>query len=317
MRAAMIDVDLDYPSLSNLAKSQHETLRNLAKTEPTSEHEKLTLATCLNLVSSERLGRQGFHQYLATLDEFVRRILPEPTVSPKRPEEIWVKLIGRRRASAQGADAQAGPFLHALVEATWYLVFSSQGISFDFERLFDRSDRKSKNRSNDADFAVELEGTTFWLDAYSVGFPQMIRKPKETCSIDGYTVRFYPPRRGPADVKGVGKKVEQRVKEKYDDKFRPWVGRGELGNCPVGILLCVFESELEVVGQFLDNPAGVRSIPPSDDLFGDRYPNLEVVFVHTLQADPYSAVLRPVCLWGWTRSSNETSVAKLLSILGV
>ena len=91
----MIDVDRDYPSLSSLARSQGETLRNLADTAKISKHQKLTLAGCLSFVlHPERIGRHGFHQYLGTLDDFVRRIVPEPTGSRSLSHEIWVKLIG-------------------------------------------------------------------------------------------------------------------------------------------------------------------------------------------------------------------------------
>ena len=311
----MNDLDRDYPSLSELARSQHETLDDLAKNAHISEHQKLTLATCLNLALSGKLGPQGCHQYLVTLDEFVRRIVREPTASPKRSEEIWVKLTGSASAPTQGAEGQQTAFLDALVEATWYLTFSSERMAFEFERPFDRSDRKPNNNSKNADFAVELEGTTLWLDAYSVEFSQMTRRPAETCSFDGYTAKFYLPRRGPADVKGVAAELEQRIKQKFDSKFRPWVGKGDLGRCPLGILLCVFKSELKVVGQFLDNPAGFTSLPPPADLFGDAYPGLEVVLVHTIRPDPNRALLRPVSLWNWTRNPTKTTVAKLLSIL--
>lgn len=311
----MNDLDRDYPWLSNLARSQHEMLDDLAKTAQISEHQNLTLATCLNLVSSERLGRQDPHHYLCTLDDFVRRIIPEPTASPKRSGEIWRKLTGGTSASAQGADVQGTAFLDALVEATWYLAFSSQGIPFEFERPFDRSDRRATNSSKNADFAVELDGTTLWLDAYSVGFSKMTKRPTGTCSLDGYTVKFYPAGRGSVDVKGVAVELEQRIKQKFDSKFRPWVGKGELGRCPVGILLCVLKSELRVVGQFLANPGGFRALPPPADLFGDAYPGLEVVLVHTIHPDPNGAMLRPVSLWNWARNPAETTVTKLLSIL--
>jgi len=272
-----MDLDTNYPELSSLAQSQGYTLNRLGAFPPNSDEKYLGFGSCCNFVlNNYPYWEPGNpYNYLATLNEFLRKLQPERSVS----EKIWKKLTG----------GSPSVFLDTVTEAVWALYFLDNGKHVFLEKSFDPSNPKSK----DADMVVTLDGKECWLDALSVG-PNIPRS---------FTPLHEPRSIARLPIEKVITNLANRAKEKYRRKFKEAVKSGLLSSS--GILLCILKIESEVIPQYVVNRLNNIETTPPVDLFGDKNPGLDRVWVHTFRPCETYGLLRPFSIVKWSKTGNE------------
>jgi hypothetical protein len=152
-RVFRVNLDQTYPALSALAQTKRRTLNGIAQSADQTSTNYLRLEDCCDMVQRgmPRWSHADAYNYLATIDEFVRRL------PPRLNDSVWHRL--------NGPESQ---FLDTVVEATWALFFGDNDIPVELEKKFD----PSNPNLGDADFCVPDGGVSLWLDAMSVCFPR-------------------------------------------------------------------------------------------------------------------------------------------------
>lgn len=278
-----MNVDDRYPALSSLAQCQGCTLNALGKGSQRVDNKYLRLNDCCDMVlnDSPRWSVDPYH-YLATLDEFAKRLQGDDSVRRK----IWDKLVG-------GSPVGGGPsvFLDTVAEAAWYLYFLDSGQSPVLEEPFDPSNPNSK----DADIVLTLNGTKCWLDVLNVDFNGgSLPSANPNTSFIGRPTR--------EDIEA---QLVKRATKKYDTKFKDAVKTGHLQNASVGILLCLMKSEPKIISSFFVDLENGTELPPPTNLFGDRRPKFWLVWVNTLRPRLNSDVLQPLPILTWVNNRSR------------
>ena len=267
----MVTVDLDalFPHVSRLVHSKGEpTLtQRAANGEIDRESALLTLDSCCWAVLTRQpeWSGSGPQHYLATLDEFMRRL----------PEGTPIGSV-RNKVRSKGSG-----FLDMVVEAGWALHFWDSGYQVSLEEPLDPGRPRGKN----ADFVVRVGGGRCWLDATSVSLDD----DKFRMSLgDGVKMLRH--------ESGLVTELAQKARAKYQDKFELAAGSGMLGNDMIGILLCVIKADDVSPHLLLSKPE------PPHWLFDDQRPGLDLVCVHRLRPVRGASVVRPQVLTMWQRS---------------
>src|SRR5258708_6986287 len=257
------DLDTRYPALSALARENHYTLNDLGKSYDLIISHYLGLRECCFEVLNNfpRWAGCDCYNYLATIDEFIRKL---PITDRSACKKFWKKLI------SNGAS-----LIDTMPEITGYLYFLERNIPVAYEEPFDPSNPGSK----DADIVITINGNRYWLDVLNVNF--------ESVGFSLPTAQN-PFARSPTDQE-LADVLIKRIKAKYDKKFRNALTSGPLQGCSVGIMLCVFKEEKYLLHQFI-NPQFL----PTLDLFGDENPGLDIVWIYALRSNQNSDILRPV-----------------------
>lgn len=273
-----MNIDAKYPALARMARSQGYTLEALGRGAHFKRDKYIGLAdSCdLALKDSPLWANADHHNYLATLDAFVNRLLPNNVACKK----IWGKLVGASSA-----------FLDTVVEAAWALHFWDNNVHAVIEKPFNPSYARSK----DADLFVTIDGRNFWLDALNVG-PNRPYLPAP---------KAIPRWVGLAPFEEVASKLAWRAKTKYKEKFKDAIRSGQLQRSSVGVLLCILKMEKVVLPQFLADPLMNAKMPPPAILFDEQSPFFDLVSVHTLRGNDDTNLLRPVGILEWIRPSAE------------
>ena len=149
-----MDVDAKFPSLSSFVQRKRKrTLNEYGKDGELKNDDYWSLkSSCWAVLSDQRKWRDGPHQTLNTLDEYIRCLPPTTPV-----HEIITGICAEKKSE----------FLDTVVEATWALQFWANGVNVNLKQPFGPKNRKGETRKN-ADFVVTLDGIKYWLDATSI-----------------------------------------------------------------------------------------------------------------------------------------------------
>ena len=267
-----VDLDALFPCVSRLVHSRGRMTLNQrgAAGEPDSEEALLTLDSCCWDVLTrqpEWPGGGPFH-YLATLDEFMRRL----------PARAPIGSI-RNKVCSKGSG-----FLDMVVEAAWALHFWEKGCQVSLERPLDPRRPKGRN----ADFVVPVGDGRCWLDATSASLDD----DKFRTSL-GYGVTTLRHDNDPVA------ELARKARAKYEDKFEMAAVSGILGSDLIGILLCDIKADDVSPHLLLSKPE------PPEWLFDDERPGLDLVCVHRLRPAGDASIVRPQVLTVWQRDECE------------
>jgi len=258
------DVDALYQNLSNVVKSHGRSLNQLAESAKSPKDTYLKLADCCWFVRNEKPRHANIDpfNYLGTFNEYAER-------TNRTPSKIWENL----------QKGSHNKFLDTLVEAVWDIHFTKKGLVV-------RPDVPMN--SKDVDFVITtLKGKEWWLDAYSVG-PEKLNAPLITCNLHQCV--------GRRTIQSDRPLVVEKVRKKYNEKFKEAVSLGLLNDKSAGILLCVMKEHSPlVIGRIADIPE------PAPLNFFNNKPGLDLVWIHTLGPLEGQDVLQPRVLYEWWR----------------
>ncbi len=263
------DLDTRYPALSALARENHYTLNELGKACDLNNSHYLGLRECCFEVLNNfpRWAGCDCYNYLATIDEFIRKL---PITDRSACKKFWKKLISNGTS-----------LIDTMPEITGYLYFLEHNIPVAYEEPFDPSNPGSK----DADLVITMNGNKYWLDVLNV--------EKSGFSVPTTENPFA---QSPTDQE-LAELLSKRIKAKYDKKFRDAIIYGPLQGASVGIMLCVLKEEKHMLLQLISS----QSFLPLLGLSRDENPGLDAVWIYTLRASQNSDVLKLVPILQWVR----------------
>jgi hypothetical protein len=270
----VVDLDTLFPNLSSFVQPKMRRSLNQCGAEGKFEGDYWNLeSSCWAVFNHQpNWGGGGPHQFLKTLDEFIR-CLPHGT--PTR--RIRDKICSHKESE----------FLDTVVEAAWALRFWTNGIGVNLEKRLDPKNEESK----DADLVVTLDGIEHWLEATSI---ELSADEFPVATISNPLAQLLSSK----DVtpKAFADKFAEKARAKYEGKFGGAVRKGLFQHEIIGILLCVFKSERVVPPDVL---LGRLPVLPPQGLLDDKRPGLNLVWVHTLRPSKKSDILQPCEIRKW------------------
>ena len=272
MASSGIDIDADFPELSAIAGREGYSLQRLAK-EAVGHDSHLRLNDCCSMaISGFRHSHADARNYLATLNEFVKRISHDP----KAQLTLWRRLTSKKLYNGS-------TLLDTVAEAAWAIHFIDKGYEVELDKKFDPLDPDSKN----ADIFVTIDGKQFWFDIVNI-------EPKHL------TTKI--PLVSGSPIPGVYNMLGQAAVKKYKSKFKKAVLAGLLPNASVGILLCYIKVEHRIIPHILTISRYIDFSWSPPNIFSDDTVGLDYVYVYSMFYPKENDCLQPSILFEWSRS---------------